>query len=82
MRNPGRALAEGQHGGAKAFGPPEKSTQPVILSSSEGSGSEYFQGNARFFVAAAPQNDSTNEFFRSLLNRRSSPSPIICRPQS
>jgi hypothetical protein len=25
---------------------------------SEGSRSEYFQGNARFFVAAAPQNDS------------------------
>ena len=34
----------------------------------EGSRSEYFQGNARFFVAAAPQNDSAFEFFRSLLS--------------
>jgi len=34
---------------------------------SEGSRSEHFQGNARFFVAAAPQNDSAFGFFRSLL---------------
>jgi hypothetical protein len=33
---------------------------------SEGSRSEHFQGNARFFVATAPQNDSDFEFFRSL----------------
>jgi hypothetical protein len=33
---------------------------------SEGSRSDYFQGNARFFVAAAPQNDSALEFFRRL----------------
>ena len=33
----------------------------------EGSRSEHFQGNARFFVAAAPQNDSAFGFFRSLL---------------
>jgi hypothetical protein len=32
----------------------------------EGSRSEYFQSNARFFVAAAPQNDSALGFFRSL----------------
>jgi hypothetical protein len=32
----------------------------------EGSRSEHFQGNARFFVAAAPQNDSAFEFFRKL----------------
>jgi hypothetical protein len=32
----------------------------------EGSRSEHLQGNARFFVAAAPQNDSAFEFFRSL----------------
>jgi hypothetical protein len=32
----------------------------------EGSRSAHFQGNARFFVAAAPQNDSAFEFFRSL----------------
>jgi hypothetical protein len=32
----------------------------------EGSRCEHFQGNARFFVAAAPQNDSALEFFRSL----------------
>jgi hypothetical protein len=32
----------------------------------EGSRSEHFQGNARFFVVAAPQNDSALEFFRSL----------------
>jgi hypothetical protein len=31
----------------------------------EGSRPEYFQGNARFFVAA-PQNDSALGFFRSL----------------
>ena len=31
----------------------------------EGSRSEYFQDNARFFVAAAPQNDSAFEFFRT-----------------
>ena len=34
----------------------------------EGSRTEYFQGNARFFVAAAPQNDSAFEFFRSLFS--------------
>ena len=33
---------------------------------SEGSRSEHFQGNARLFVAAAPQNDSALEFFRRL----------------
>jgi hypothetical protein len=32
----------------------------------EGSRSEHFQGNARFFVAAAPQNDSAGDFLRSL----------------
>jgi hypothetical protein len=40
----------------------------------EGSRSEHFQGNARFFVAAAPQNDSALEFFRSLF------SPVVARP--
>jgi hypothetical protein len=34
----------------------------------EGSRSVYFQGNARFFVAAAPQNDSAFELFRRLIN--------------
>ena len=32
----------------------------------EGSRSEHFQGNARFFVAAAPQSGRAFEFFRSL----------------
>ena len=40
----------------------------------EGSRSEYFQGSARFFVAAAPQNDSAFEFFRSPF------SPTVARP--
>ena len=31
----------------------------------EGSRSEYFHGKARFFVAAAPQNDSAFKFFRN-----------------
>jgi hypothetical protein len=34
----------------------------------EGSRSEHFQGNARFFFAAAPQNDSAFEFIRSLFS--------------
>ena len=34
----------------------------------EGSRSEHIQGHARFFVAAAPQNDSAREFFRGLLD--------------
>jgi len=41
---------------------------------SEGSCSECFQGNARFFVAAAPQNDSACGFFRSLF------SPAVTSP--
>jgi hypothetical protein len=32
----------------------------------EVSRSEYFQGNARFFVAAAPQNDSAFEVIRMI----------------
>jgi hypothetical protein len=40
----------------------------------EGSRSECFQGNARFFVAGAPQNDSAKGFFRSLF------SPAVARP--
>jgi hypothetical protein len=35
---------------------------------SEGPRSEHYQDNARFFVAAAPQNDSAFEFFRSLFS--------------
>jgi hypothetical protein len=34
----------------------------------EGSRSEYFQGNARFFVAAAPQNDSGFELIRMIFS--------------
>jgi hypothetical protein len=44
-----------------------KNPQCCHLERSEGSRSEYFQGNARFFAAAAPQNDSPFEFFRKLL---------------
>jgi len=45
---------------------------------SEGSRSEYFQGNARFFVAAAPQNDSAFEFFRSLFSPAEIAFPALC----
>jgi hypothetical protein len=40
-----------------------------------------FQGNARFFVAAAPQNDSAFEFFRSLFSPAeiAAPSPYSSR---
>jgi hypothetical protein len=51
-----------------------KRLNTVILSSGEGSRSECFQDNARFFLRfpqdrlLAPQNDSASQFFRSLLS--------------
>jgi hypothetical protein len=63
---------------------PTQSPFPVILSAEknltlpaqgklhEGCRSEYFQGNARFFVTAAPQNASPFEFFRKLRGARDS----------
>jgi hypothetical protein len=52
----------------------EKLVNAVILSSSEGSRSERFQDNERFFLRfaqdrlLAPQNDSVNEFFRRMFS--------------
>jgi hypothetical protein len=65
-------------GAEKPYNPVILSPFAVILSAAknlalpaqsklrEGSCSECLQGNARFFVAAAPQNESAFEFFRSL----------------
>ena len=44
---------------------------------SEGSRSEHFQGSARFFVAAAPQNDRAFEFFCSLFSLAEIAAPAL-----